>query len=197
MEGGIYFVTFRLEDSLPAAVCQQIRERKRRFEEAKRSGRKMAPKELETFAKLSSRHIEELLDAGAGCCYMKDPRIAQIVAAAIQYWDDQRYRQYAWCVMPNHVHSVFKPIGIHTLSSVMSSWKSYTVKPANKLLARKGHFWEREYYDHLIRDDAELQRAIVYVRDNPIRAGLRDWPWVWCAGEDAARDSRRDGGATS
>ena len=49
---------------------------------------------------------------------------------------------------------------------------------ANKVLGRSGSFWQDEYYDHLIRDEAEFTHAVEYILDNARRAGLRGWPWV-------------------
>ncbi len=80
--------------------------------------------------------------------------------------------------MPNHVHVVFQPLAGHGLADILHSWKSFTAKKANRLLGRLGEFWQREYYDHLIRDGEEFQRIVRYVGENPRRAGLRNWPWV-------------------
>ena len=48
-------------------------------------------------------------------------------------------------------------------------------REANKLLGTTGQFWEREYFDRLIRNAAELERAVRYVVENPVKAGLKDW----------------------
>jgi hypothetical protein len=42
----------------------------------------------------------------------------------------------------------------------------------------KREFWQTEYYDHLIRDEADLERAINYVLANPSKAGLHNWKWL-------------------
>jgi hypothetical protein len=60
----------------------------------------------------------------------------------------------------------------------MHSWKSFSAKVANKLLGREGEFWQDDYYDRLIRDSKDLARTVQHVRDNPLKAGLVDWPWV-------------------
>jgi menaquinone-specific isochorismate synthase len=39
--------------------------------------------------------------------------------------------------------------------------------------------WELESYDHLVRDEEEFDHAVQYIRDNPAKAGLKDWPWVY------------------
>jgi REP element-mobilizing transposase RayT len=70
-----------------------------------------------------------------------------------------------------------------TLGVIMKSLKGYTAHEANRLLGRKGEFWEAESYDHFVRDDTELARIINYVLNNPVKAGLvkdwRDWKWNW------------------
>jgi hypothetical protein len=87
--------------------------------------------------------------------------------------------------MPNHVLVVCRLLPGQELSKVLHGWKSFTARKANEILGRGGAFWQREYYDRLIRDGDELGRAVRYVVNNPERAGLKGWKWVWCAGEDA------------
>ena len=50
-----------------------------------------------------------------------------------------------------------------SLASILHSLKSFTSNQANKLLDRKGQFWEHESFDHSIRDDEEFARVIAYV----------------------------------
>jgi type I restriction enzyme R subunit/putative DNA methylase len=104
-----------------------------------------------------------------------------MVVNAMKYFDGDRYHLDTWCVMPNHVHSIVEPIGGWKLANVLHSWKSYTSTEANRILTRKGNFWQREYYDRLIRNQKELQFYRNYTLTNPISAGLctrwQDWPW--------------------
>ena len=69
-------------------------------------------------------------------------------------------------------------------SEIMHSLKRYTARQANLILEREGQFWQHENYDHVIRDDGELDRIINYVIENPVKAGLvqhwRDWEWTYC-----------------
>jgi hypothetical protein len=46
------------------------------------------------------------------------------------------------------------------------------------MLGTQGEFWQREYYDHLIRDETDFDRIIKYIADNPAKANLQDWQWV-------------------
>lgn len=111
---------------------------------------------------------------------MSKPEIADLVGNALKFFDTQRYELRAWVVMPNHVHVVVWPMPSHTLSEILHSWKSFTSKAANKLLHHPGEtFWQRESFDHWIRDDAEHARLTAYVENNPVKARLCRCPEDW------------------
>ena len=58
-------------------------------------------------------------------------------------------------------------------------------------------FWQKESYDHWVRDSAELERIRHYIEQNPVKAGLvsrpQDYPWLSASGrrESVSRTSRR------
>ena len=124
------------------------------------------------------KKVERCLDRGIGCCYLSDPRVAAVAAETLRHFHGQRYRLLAWCVMPNHVHVLFSPLREHTLDAILHSWKSFSAQQANAFLGRTGPFWQREYFDHVVRDQSSLRKITQYIRDNPKRAGLPNWPWV-------------------
>ena len=69
-----------------------------------------------------------------------------------------------------------------TLSEILKSRKRHTARQANLILGRTGeNFWQRESYDHWIRNDDEKVRFRRYIRVNPVNAGLckvpEDWDW--------------------
>jgi REP element-mobilizing transposase RayT len=178
-QNAIYFVTFRLADSLPQELVLRIRQEREALQKAIAAGSSVAADELRLRA---LRHLlekaERCLDGGLGHCYRHDPRIARVVADALHHDEGDRYQTFAWCVMPNHVHAVVSIVTQYRLEAVLHSWKSFSALAANRLLGRTGPFWQREYFDHSIRNEGSLQKIIQYVRENPRRARLRNWPWV-------------------
>ena len=175
----IYFVTFRLADSLSKNTLRQFEfERRDIVASARAAGRDLSAAERNRLAKLFSERVESKLDAGVGSCIFRDPTLAAVVAAALRKFDVDRYHLFAWCVMPNHVHAVFRPLGDWNLERILHTWKSYSAKELNRLLRRSKTVWQREYFDHLVRDENEFLRILNYVAQNPERAGLRDWRWV-------------------
>jgi REP element-mobilizing transposase RayT len=174
-----YFVTFRLADSMPQSVLQAFEfERRNIVAAAKQADRPLSPSEEKRLEKLFSEKVQSKLDAGVGHCYLAKPAVAELVAEALLHFDSSRYRMYAWCIMPNHVHALFRVLEGHKLAEVLQAWKSYSANKANRLLKRSGEFWQREYYDHLVRSEEEFYRIVRYIAENPIKAGLRDWRWV-------------------
>jgi REP element-mobilizing transposase RayT len=178
-EQPVYFVTFRLADSLPRDLLDELGKERQVVERARRAGT-TGPADSARLEKLREllRKAERWLDRGLGACHMRDFRIARIVADALRHFDGRRYRILAWCVMPNHVHVVFSPLGEERLDAIVHSWKSFSALEANRLLRRSGRFWQREYFDHLVRNEGSLRKIIRYVLENPEKAGLNRWPWV-------------------
>jgi hypothetical protein len=91
-------------------------------------------------------------------------------------------------VMPSHYHWVYRPLPTWVMSIpktnshrsprqfIQHSINRWTSGICNKLLNRRGPFWQRESYDHVVRDDGELERIIEYIHLNPVRAGLVQRP---------------------
>ena len=160
----IQSVTFRLADSLP-------QERREEWELLLR-----CENESERI-----RQIEMWLDKGAGTCVLRDPVCAQIVQDALRFFNGERYRLIAWCVMPNHVHVMFETFEGHPLGGLIHSWKTFTARAINKHVARKGPLWQEDFFDRFIRDGNHLENEARYIEGNPIAAGLvehaEDWPF--------------------
>lgn len=176
------FVTFRFADSLPQEVLRRIMFARKDIPlTVVQMDREISVTEQNRLMKLHARRIERYLDAGVGTCFLRNATIAKVVSDSLCQFNGTRYQLFAWCVMPNHVHVVFQTLVGNTVAHILHSWKSFTAKKANQVLRRSGEFWQREYYDRLVRDIAEFHRAVQYVVDNPKRASLKDWPWVWPA----------------
>ncbi len=178
-EGACYFVTFRLEDSLPASVLAGFRqerdERIRRLESCMPMDASRQQVE-----RTYRRRVERYLDQGRGACHLGRPEIADLVAGALRHFDGERYRLQEWVVMPNHVHVLVWPLPGHLLGEITKAWKGYTARQANLLLGRSGKpFWQRESFDHWVRSEEEEGRIGGYIRRNPVGAGLCSQPEEW------------------
>ncbi len=98
----------------------------------------------------------------------------------------------AFVVMPNHVHGIVvlgsgiqpTPVKLESLSEIIRGFKTFSARQINRSRSRPGNrVWQRNYYDHVIRDEVGLDRIRQYIVDNPAR-------WA----EDPENPARRSDG---
>jgi putative transposase len=169
--GLVQFVTFRLADAFPKELRLEWEgllkiedDRKRRIE-------------LETY-----------LDRGRGECHLRRSEVALLLEEALLFRHGTAYDLRAWVVMPNHVHLLFLVRDV-PMWQLVDAWKGYTAKQANKILGRKGQFWQEGYWDTYMRDREHEVRARRYIENNPTKAKLvaspKEWPWSSARCRDA------------
>ncbi|HEY7242306.1 MAG TPA: transposase [Xanthobacteraceae bacterium] len=83
-----------------------------------------------------------------------------------------------WVVMPNHMHAIIvmrdgpdrvepvkRPLGV-----IIGAFKAAATKRVNALHGeRASPLWQRNFYEHVMRNEADLGRVRQYIVDNPIR----------------------------
>ena len=169
-DGCTYFVTFRLADSIPQDKLVQWQMELREWLRQHPEPRTME-QELE-YAELFADRFHRWLDDCLGECWLRQPKISAIVEEALRCFDGQRYWLGYYAVMPNHVHVLLRPLGDHTLSEILHSWKSFTAKQINAVIGRAGNVWQDESFDCIVRDASALDRFSAYVQENPGKAKL-------------------------
>jgi len=123
-----------------------------------------------------------------------DMRLNQCGEIIVNEWSrSQLIRQEieldSWVIMPNHFHGIvvinsnvgangYSPPQPHdnsfqmkprSLSSLMAGFKSVTTKQINILRNSPGlPVWQRNYYDHIIRNEESLTKIRQYILDNPL-----------------------------
>jgi len=186
-----YFITACLEGSIPArglADLDQFRESL----EAKPCPEGLTEEDWETQKlKMLFARFDHWIDDEPAVRYLEDERLAEQVRGSLYHFAGERYDLIAYVIMASHFHWVFRPTREWSeevyaedddrtpRQRIMHSIRSYTAKECNRLLGRTGVFWQVESYDHCVRDDAELQRIIEYVEQNPVKAGLAVKPQEW------------------
>lgn len=187
------FITFRLVDSLPLYVLLELKkQRERELMLATFSEKSELEKKYFNF-------LDEWLDrCESGPIWLKDEKIAQITMEEIKNMEGIQYKLIACCIMPNHVHMlveslIMKPANHsgksarYPVTDTLRLLKGRTSRKANLVIGRTGSFWQAESYDHVIRDNQELERTILYILNNPVKAGLvkewKDWRFTYVNAE--------------
>jgi putative transposase len=99
------------------------------------------------------------------------------------------FETVAICVLPDHMHAVWSlPPSDADFSLRWSLIKSGFSRglgdagspSASKIIRRERGLWQRRYWEHVIRDDADLERHVDYIHFNPVKHGhvprVCDWP---------------------
>ena len=112
------------------------------------------------------------------------PRLREAVALTKA---ERPFRIDAWVVLPDHLHCVWTlPEGDDDFST---RWR--LIKTRFSRVLPKGHLrpshiarqerglWQRRFWEHHIRDDADMAAHVQYCWVNPVKHGLVDRPEAW------------------
>jgi putative transposase len=186
--GCTYFVTFRLADSIPKGVADELNYERRLWlghrgidsESAnwKQGFAKLPKAERRSYERLVGNMLNKSLDECLGSCSLRSPIAAKKVHAALVFFDGSRLLVGDYVVMPNHVHVLMTPINGFELEDILHSIKSFSASRINLQLKTSGQYWHRDSYDHIVRDFEQLVAYQEYIAANPSKAGLREGEYV-------------------
>jgi putative transposase len=103
--------------------------------------------------------------------------IGEKVLAAIAFNHDR----FAWhcrlaILMPDHLHAILAFPAEPGLKMTLTNWKKFVAR-------EHGVLWQRDFFDHRLRDQHEVEEKSAYILMNPVRKGLcdraEDWVWVF------------------
>jgi len=79
-------------------------------------------------------------------------------------------------LMPDHLHTIISFARDIPMARAISDWKRYAA-------SNLGIIWQRDFFDHRLRNRNELTEKWNYVLENPVRKGLvtksNAWPYIW------------------
>ena len=120
------------------------------------------------------RYLDE---ARHGPTWLQKEEICNLVSESLQHAARilHFYELHAWFIMRNHIHILVQPLV--EPPRFLQSVKGYTAREANRILHRSGEsFWQRESYDHWIRNRYEFERVRMYIENNTVRTGIVSRP---------------------
>lgn len=192
-DGCTYFVTFRLADSLPRSVWGGLQDERKAWLRAhgvdpsakdwKRPFAKLSQQLQREYERSVGAQLNRHLDEGHGECLLRHGSTSDIVAAALDHFHGERVWTGDFVVMPNHVHVLMTPMDGFELEDVLRSIKGFSAKEINHALGKYGTLWQRESYDHIVRDERQLEAFQNYIRDNPAKAGLTEGDYRYASAE--------------
>jgi len=182
-----------LADSLPRSVLAKIVERHHILATAKQTMPIFFPSRKPCSPTIATRALKSTSTAAPA-------RAHSSTCASPVPWprpslrEGTHYRLLAWCVMPT-TFTLWQDFSqARSLRRISKPGRTFQQKPPTRRSDAR-RFWQREYYDRLIRNGDELDRAI-RTSSKTRQAGLKDWTWFG-ARLGSPRHSGQEAGATS
>lgn len=165
---GRYFVTINLSGAIPQQGQQRILAASAELRAAQASHDQRLKLQRRIFAEM-----EAWLDRAERRTELADPRVAEMVAEAIEHRVQQGvWTMFEYVLMPSHVHLFFE-LGNERLKPALEGFKDWTGSRAARILRfDQERVWQKEWFDHWSRSDDEDERIVEYIRQNPVKAGL-------------------------
>jgi len=187
--GQIISITWRLEGTLPAHIQALIVEMKtimaqldnRQTDSLKNQLYEDYLSKLDMYDDQLGRHKPSGID-------LSRPDYARVVTSAFHFYANSLYQLYAYCVMPNHIHLLIRPLPQPSgkyprMSDIVRRLKGYTGFKLNKLADSKTTIWHPDYFDRYVRDTKDLYNLVQYILNNPLKACLATeqnaWPYSY------------------
>ena len=100
----------------------------------------------------------------------------QVLDAARYNHENHVWHCRLMLLMPDHLHAVIVFPREPGLQTVASHWKRYLARTARIS-------WQKDFFDHRLRDHHQIEEKVSYMLMNPVRKGLckrsEEWPWVF------------------
>jgi REP element-mobilizing transposase RayT len=102
-------------------------------------------------------------------------------------WLFEAKKRFGLCVLnyvvtSNHIHLLLKDTGSDVIARSMQLAAGRTGQDYNQRKTRQGAFWEDRYHATAVEGDEHLQRCVVYIDLNMVRAGVVRHPAAWVHG---------------
>ncbi|SYZ74497.1 transposase (fragment) [Candidatus Zixiibacteriota bacterium] len=89
------------------------------------------------------------------------------------------YDLVAWAIMPDHMHLLINPKRAEMPGIMRKIKLGFSAEYRKKLNANRGRIWQNRYWDHIIRNESDLNRHMDYIHYNPVKHGMVEDPFEY------------------
>jgi putative transposase len=108
--------------------------------------------------------------------FCRDPVGSAVLSSARHYQNLCKWGVHLLLLMPDHLHLVVTPYLGYDITGLITSLKRFLTRSYRLK-------FQRNFFEHRIRNSENFSAYCQYVRLNPVRAGLvirpEDWTWVY------------------
>jgi putative transposase len=93
--------------------------------------------------------------------------------------DGSPFELLAWVVLPDHFHVIIDPKEFDLSHLTRRIKLKFSSRYRFIIGMKSGRVWQNRFWDHILRDQEDLNRHIDYIHYNPVKHGLADGPLEW------------------
>jgi len=139
--------------------------------------RKILPHGIPSWVKDDAQYFITINTQPKGKDQLCNNKVAEVLRRAFRFYQE---RGDLWLhlllIMPDHLHAIMSFSRDVGMQKSIREFKKYTAKNA-------GIKWQRDFFDHRLRNDESYVEKAHYIRMNPVRKGLcstpEEWSYVW------------------
>lgn len=110
--------------------------------------------------------VHVTLRAIAGLASLRNERMLRTLHRHIARACERGRRIVEFSLQEDHLHLIVEASGREAIARTIQGFASIVARAFNRLLGRKGRFWEERYHRHDLRTPTEVHRALGYVLQN-------------------------------
>ena len=128
-------------------------------------------------------HFFTVVTANRKAIFAKDENVQLLREAFLYVQSRKPFKIEAICVLPDHLHCIWKLQGDIDFSTRWQMVKTYFSRQIRLRNARFKNIqiWQPRFWEHVIRDNNDFNKHLDYIHYNPVKHGLvnnvDDWPY--------------------
>jgi len=135
--------------------------------------RRKLPHDVPSWVQQGARHFITVNCKARDAAPLLQNNIASELLTSARFYEETN-RWYLWLmlVMPDHVHFILTFDLSKGIRDTVSAWKRFQAKSL-------GVSWQKDFFEHRLRDDQAFREKAAYIRLNPVRKELVEKPEEW------------------
>lgn len=106
--------------------------------------------------------------------------VERLIETIMKYKETSKFQIYAYCIMTNHIHMLFREME-ESISNIIKRISSSYVFWYNKKYERCGHLFQDRFKSEAVESEEYFLTVIRYIHQNPVKAGIAksaaDYKW--------------------
>jgi putative transposase len=133
--------------------------------------------------KIRRYHVDNAVYFITNVTYDRQPILINDIAllreSAAEISKRHRFEILAHVILPDHFHLILDPKAGNVSNILQRIKMSFAARHRKQQGLRSGRVWQNRFWDHIIRDNNDMNRHVDYIHYNPVKHGIVKSPFDW------------------